>query len=76
MARDATVAGAMAQARMEDMLQVRRSMLSDGTDSVAQYDRRWTVVNDGTSSELRVWVDWPDMDGGTHTVHVVMTRAY
>lgn len=63
------IATALAQARVEDMLRLRPSLLAGGSDEVLSYRRSWAVDGSGAKT-ITATVGWHDIDGRARQVIV------
>jgi len=69
-ARNVTAGTALAQEKLEALLASDYADVADGSDTVAGYERRWTVTLDGQLKVIRVAVRWDNALGTFREIHV------
>ncbi len=71
----AITATALAQAKIEDLLEQTYPTMTNGFDVSTLYGRTWSVVHTNNLAYIGVTVTWTDAGGNTNTMRLGTVRA-
>ncbi len=71
----AIAATALAQAKIEDLLEQTYTSMINGSDVSTLYSRTWTIVHTNNLACIGVTVGWTDAGGKTNTMTLNTVRA-